>query len=277
MNFDKYTLKMQSAVNGAIAIADDRESSEITVAHVLLSLFQDKEGILVPLFEKVGVSPDTVTARLESLIGSMPKSSGTEVNRNMSRALARTFQESEKVAGQFKDEYVSSEHFLIAAMKTDPDTQSLMKELGVSEKTVLDALKTIRGGRRITSNDPESGYQALEKYCRDMTRLAREDKLDPVIGRDEEIRRVMQVLSRKTKNNPVLIGEPGVGKTAIAEGLALRIAKGDVPESLRDKRLLSLDLGALVAGAKYRGEFEERLKGVITDIADAHGDRKSVV
>ena len=271
MNFDKYTLKMQAAINASVTLAEDKASTEITTFHILSSLLDDKEGIMIPLFEKIGAPVDDVRTEVSNYIDRLPKLYG-DVNRGASRALQKVLQRAEKVSVEFKDEYVSTEHFLIAALREDPDVRSLLGRYGIDEKSVLEALKSVRGDKKITSNDPESGYQALEKYCRDMTRLAMEDKLDPVIGRDEEIRRVMQVLSRRTKNNPVLIGEPGVGKTAIVEGLAQRIAKGDVPESLKDKRLLSLDLGALVAGAKFRGEFEERLKGVVNDIAKSNGE-----
>lgn len=271
MNFDKYTLKMQAAINAAVSLAEDRSSTEITTFHVFSPLLEDKEGILIPLLDKIGAPVEEVRNEINGYIDRLPKIYG-DVNRGVSRALQKVLQRAEKVSVEFKDEYVSTEHFLLAALREDPDVKSVLTKYGIDEKSVLEALKSVRGDKKITSNDPESGYQALEKYCRDMTRLAMEEKLDPVIGRDEEIRRVMQVLSRRTKNNPVLIGEPGVGKTAIVEGLAQRIAKGDVPESLKDKRLLSLDLGALVAGAKFRGEFEERLKGVVNDIAKSNGE-----
>lgn len=270
MNLEKYTLKMQNAINSAVNLSTDKEHSEIDTVHVIIPLIEDKDGILKPLFEKIGVSSDIVLNELYKVLDREPKVYG-EVNRGVSRNLAQVFQKAEKISIDFKDEYVSSEHFLLAVIKVDSTISEILKKYGINEASVLNALKSIRGDKRITNNDPESGYQSLEKYCRDMTRLAKEDKLDPVIGRDEEIRRVMQVLCRRTKNNPVLIGEPGVGKTAIVEGLALRIAKGDVPESLKDKTLLSLDLGALLAGAKFRGEFEERLKGVITDITKSEG------
>ncbi len=262
---------MQEAVNAAVSLAEEKQSGEITSAHVLLPLIGDEDGIIRPLLEKIGVSVESLVSDLSNYLDNLPKSYG-QVNRNISRDLQRVLMSAEKISTEFKDEYISSEHFLLAVLKNDSGIGPILKNNGIGEKEILEALKSIRGDRRVTSNDPESGYKSLEKYCRDMTRLAREDKLDPVIGRDEEIRRVMQVLCRRTKNNPVLIGEPGVGKTAIVEGLALRIAKGDVPDTLRDKRLLSLDLGALVAGAKYRGEFEERLKGVVTDIAKSNGN-----
>ena len=270
MDINRYTLKMQAAIEEALRNAARNENSEIISAHVLIPLIDDEGGIVRPLFEKIGASSDEIRGELEGIISALPRSSGA-VNRNLSNDLQRVFVSAENISADFKDEYVSSEHFVLAVIKEDPKAGSVLKDHGVTYDAVMTALKSIRGDERITNNDPESRYQALEKYCRDMTKLAREDKLDPVIGRDEEIRRVMQVLSRRTKNNPVLIGEPGVGKTAIVEGLANRIAKGDVPESLKDKRILALDLGALVAGAKYRGEFEERLKGVVNDIAKANG------
>ncbi len=271
MNIDKYTLKMQAALNRAVAIAEDKSSSEITSMHVLSALLEDKEGLIIPLLEKIGAPVNEIAREVDDYLSRQPKSYG-DVNRGLGRALQRVLQRAEKVSVEFKDEYVSTEHFLLAVLREDADAKSILNKYGVDESSVLEALKSVRGDRKVTSNDPESGYQALEKYCRDLTRMALEDKIDPVIGRDEEIRRVMQVLSRRTKNNPVLIGEPGVGKTAIVEGLAQRIAKGDVPESLKGKRLLSLDLGALVAGAKFRGEFEERLKGVVNDIAKSNGN-----
>ncbi len=271
MNFDKFTVKLQSAIEEAVKLAENSQHTEVTPAHILIALTEQKDGVLTPLFQKLGVNPDSVIASMEGIISKLPKTYG-DANRTFSRAAARVLNASEKIASEFKDEYVSSEHFLIAVLTDECPEKEALISLGVTKDAVLAALKSIRGNQRITSQDPEANYQALEKYCKDMTKAAREDRLDPVIGRDEEIRRVMQVLCRRTKNNPVLIGEPGVGKTAIVEGLAERIAKGDVPESLADKRLLSLDLGALIAGAKFRGEFEERLKGVINEVTKSEGN-----
>ncbi len=270
MNFDKFTVKMQNALEDAVQRAESAGHSEVVPAHMILALLEQKDGVIRPLLEKLGVSADNVREAMEAITAKLPKAYGG-TQKTFSRAMARILGACEKTAGDFKDEYVSAEHFLIALLTDECEEKDALVKLGVNKDDVLEALKSIRGNQRITSQDPEAQYAALDKYCKDLTRLAKEDKLDPVIGRDEEIRRVMQVLSRRTKNNPVLIGEPGVGKTAIVEGLAERIAKGDVPESLKDKRLLSLDIGSLIAGAKFRGEFEERLKGVINEVTKSEG------
>ena len=271
MDFNKFTIKMQEAVERANQFAGEENHSELTSAHILIALLDQKEGVIRPLLEKLGVSVQSVDDAMRKVLFSLPKAYGS-VQRSLSQRCYEDLTQAEKIASSFKDEYTSAEHFLLALIDSSGAEGDALRNLGLKKEEVMKALQTIRGNVRITNQDPEAGYQVLDKYCRDLTKAAREDKLDPVIGRDEEIRRVMQVLCRKTKNNPVLIGEPGVGKTAIVEGLAQRIVKGDVPESLKTKRLLSLDVGSLVAGAKFRGEFEERLKGVINEVTKSNGE-----
>ncbi len=271
MNVDKFTVKMQQAIETANQFAGEQNNSQLENAHLLLALLHQKEGVLPPLLEKIGVNLNQVDESLRNIISSLPKVYGS-AQRNLSSQAYEALNKAEKISVSFKDEYISAEHYLLAVLETACKEQEMLKSFGVNKEAVYQALKTIRGNQKITNQDPEGQYQVLEKYCKDLTRLARAEKMDPVIGRDEEIRRVEQVLGRKTKNNPVLIGEPGVGKTAIVEGLAQRIAKGDVPEFLRSKRLLSLDVGSLVAGAKFRGEFEERLKGVINEVSASNGE-----
>ncbi len=271
MNLDKCTVKTRDAIQEASSIAQRRDHSQVETDHILFALLSQEGGVIPPLVERVGVSPDELLGELETRLDRKPRVQGESAQLYISPIAGKVLAKAETEAANLKDEYVSTEHILLAMSQTDDATGDLLRAKGINRNAILAALKDIRGSQRITTDDPEATFQSLEKYCRDLTALARQEKIDPVIGRDEEIRRVMQVLSRRTKNNPVLIGEPGVGKTAIVEGLARRIVSGDVPDSLKGKKLLSLDLGALVAGAKFRGEFEERLKAVISEVQKAEG------
>ena len=271
MRIDKLTTKSQEALQQAQSLAEKRNHQAIDVEHLLFALLGQKEGVVLSLLQKLGAPVSSLTERLQKALDRLPQVTGSTGQAFITPRLKKTIEGAEAEAESLKDQYVSAEHLLLAMLQDSGETGKILKELGVSRDKILNALVGIRGAQRITDPNPEEKYQALEKYSRDLTDLARKGKLDPVIGRDDEIRRVIQVLSRRTKNNPVLIGEPGVGKTAIVEGLALRIVNGDVPEGLKEKRLVALDLGALVAGAKFRGEFEDRLKAVLKEVTEADG------
>ncbi|MBK8433267.1 MAG: ATP-dependent chaperone ClpB [Chloroflexi bacterium] len=273
MNLNKFTQKAQEAVLAAQHLAEEQHHSQIQPLHLLAALLGQAEGVVPQLVNKIGANLPALHQQTQHALQQLPQAYGTAVETSLSRETSNTLRTAEREAGKLTDEYVSTEHIFLALLETAEQTPNLafLRRAGLTRDAVLQALTTVRGHQRVTNPNPESTYNALEKYGRDLTQLARRGKLDPVIGRDEEIRRVVQVLSRRTKNNPVLIGEAGVGKTAIAEGLAQRIVAGDVPEGMKKKEIFALDMGSLVAGAKYRGEFEERLKAVLQEVTESDG------
>ncbi len=274
MQFDKFTIKSQEAIQAAQQLAQNNGNQEIGVAHLIKAILEQPEGVVVPVLQKMGINPAVVLMETGKLIERFPKVSGGGAGQAyLSNEMRQILDKAFATASQMQDDFVSQEHlFLTIIQERKSESAKMLKQLGIDEKNFLSALSTIRGNQRVTDQYPEDKYQALEKYARNLTDVARQGKLDPVIGRDEEIRRIIQVLSRRTKNNPILIGEPGVGKTAIAEGLAQRIVNGDIPATLEGKQVLALDLGALIAGAKYRGEFEDRLKAVLKEVEERAGE-----
>src|ERR1700686_1401246 len=261
IRWDKFTVKAQEAVQRANELASEHGNPELLPLHLLAALLEKKKGIVPPVLEKIGIGPQAVLTEIYRELEKLPKVSGSAAQATMSNEANKLLEQAFKEASNFKDEYVSTEHLLLAITHLKRDVaQQILARHGATYDAILKALTVVRGSQKVTDQNPEAKYQALERYARDLNEAARKGKLDPVIGREEEIRRVMQVLSRRTKNNPVLIGDPGVGKTAIVEGIANRIASGDVPEGLKSKRIVALDMGTLVAGTSFRGQFEERLK-----------------
>lgn len=273
MNLQKFTIKSQESIQNAQEIAANYGNQSIEPEHLLAALIQDSEGIIIPILQKIGANVNYIKIKIHELIEKLPKVSGAGIgNQYLSQHLIQVLDDALREANSLKDEFVSTEHILLALASSKSQVSQLLTGQGVTKDQIYKALKDIRGTQRVTDQTPEEKYQALQRFGRDLNELARKGKLDPVIGRDEEIRRVLQVLSRRTKNNPVLIGEPGVGKTAIAEGIAHRIIQGDVPENLKSKRIIALDMGSLVAGTSFRGQFEERLKAILKEITESEGE-----
>jgi ATP-dependent Clp protease ATP-binding subunit ClpB len=271
MNFNQYTLKSQEAIQKAGEIAKANRQQAIETGHLLKALFETDESIIPFMLKKLGVNVDFLNQKLDEVIQTYPEVTGATGGQYLSNQAHATLETANKLAGKLEDEFVSLEHLLLALVKNGNGAGQLLKEQGVTEKGLRTIMTEVRGGQRVTDQNPEAKYNALKKYARNLNEMARKGKLDPVIGREDEIRRIMQILSRRTKNNPILVGEPGVGKTAIAEGLAFRVIQGDVPENLKNKSIYSLDMGALIAGAKFRGEFEERLKAVVKEVTESDG------
>jgi ATP-dependent Clp protease ATP-binding subunit ClpB len=273
MNFNKFTIKSQEAVQNAQEIASSYGNQIIEPEHLFAALVQDSEGIVVPILQKLGTNVNYLKIKMNETVERLPKVQvSNSSNQQISSSLGQVFESAQKEAQQLKDEYISTEHLLLGLLAVKTSAAKLLTDQGISKESIYKALKDVRGSQRVTDQTPEDKYQSLERFGRDLNELARKGKLDPVIGREEEIRRVLQVLSRRTKNNPVLIGDPGVGKTAIAEGIAQRIVQGDVPESLKTKRIVALDMGTLVAGTSFRGQFEERLKSVLKEVSESNGE-----
>ncbi|MHB9041667.1 MAG: Clp protease N-terminal domain-containing protein, partial [Melioribacteraceae bacterium] len=272
-NFNKFTVRAQETVQNAIEIAQNYNNQIVEPEHILAAMLQDPSNVAVSIIQKSAANINPMKIKIGELLEKLPKVTGAGIgNQQLSINTSKLFDNSAEEAKTLKDEYVSNEHILLALSEDKSAAGKLLNENGINKNIILSVLKDIRGTQRVTTQNPEDTYQALQKYGRDLNDLARSNKLDPVIGRDEEIRRVLQVLSRRTKNNPVLIGEPGVGKTAIAEGIAHRIISGDVPETLKTKRIVALDMGALVAGTQFRGQFEERVKAVVKEVQESAGE-----
>ncbi|MGB3543406.1 Clp protease N-terminal domain-containing protein, partial [Rubrivirga sp.] len=273
MNLQKFTVKAQEAVQSALEVAQSKNHQGVEPAHLLKAFLHDEGGLVHTLLSRLSANADTLGALVDRAIDKLPTVTGSSVSgQYVGTELNKAFDLALEDADALGDEYVATEHLLMALAQGDGPTANALESQGVTKEALLEVLRDVRGGQRVSDPYAESKYDALNRYARDLNDAARKGQIDPVIGRDDEIRRVLQILSRRTKNNPVLVGEPGVGKTAIAEGLAIRIVEGDVPEGLQSRRILSLDMGALIAGAKYRGEFEDRLKAVVKDVADSDGE-----